>query len=184
MKLKSLTIRSGLGLLVLLFGGQAQAYICTGGGSPGYSDNLVTFPDSTCGQDQLVGILTDNLLLSKYEVDDGATEGVWPDALEVTQVAEEGMLGKVIFTWAGVNFFPQIMIEKHSDLYSIYDWATQVVSEGGNSYSFTRPPQLTGAGGTSHVSAVGPVPIPAAAWLFGSALLGMLGIGYHRRRKA
>jgi hypothetical protein len=29
-----------------------------------------------------------------------------------------------------------------------------------------------------------PVPLPAAAWLFGSALLGMAGIGYRRRQTA
>jgi hypothetical protein len=28
-----------------------------------------------------------------------------------------------------------------------------------------------------------PVPLPAAAWLFGSALLGMAGIGYRRHRR-
>jgi len=34
------------------------------------------------------------------------------------------------------------------------------------------------------VSGITPVPLPAAAWLFGSALLGMAGIGYRRSRDA
>ena len=34
------------------------------------------------------------------------------------------------------------------------------------------------------VAAIGVVPIPAAVWLFGSALLGMVGIGARRSRKA
>ncbi len=34
------------------------------------------------------------------------------------------------------------------------------------------------------VAAIGVVPIPAAAWLFGSALMGMAGIGYRRTQKA
>ena len=33
-----------------------------------------------------------------------------------------------------------------------------------------------------YFTATSPIPIPAAAWLFGSALLGMVGIGYRRRQ--
>jgi hypothetical protein len=29
-----------------------------------------------------------------------------------------------------------------------------------------------------------PVPIPAAAWLFGSALLGVVGLGYRNRKQS
>ena len=37
------------------------------------------------------------------------------------------------------------------------------------------------ASGTGSFAAVAPVPIPAAAWLFGSALVGLAGIGRRRR---
>ena len=42
------------------------------------------------------------------------------------------------------------------------------------------------AGGTAVVvtDAASPVPIPGAVWLFGSGVLGLLGIGYTRRRRA
>jgi len=47
---------------------------------------------------------------------------------------------------------------------------------------YTDPTQ---GGGLSHGNLYGtPVPIPAAAWLFGSALVGGLGIGYRRKPKA
>ena len=43
---------------------------------------------------------------------------------------------------------------------------------------------LTSPLSVSHVSKFGtPVPLPAAAYLFGSALLGMAGIGYRRNKK-
>lgn len=38
--------------------------------------------------------------------------------------------------------------------------------------------------GLSHVTQFAAVPIPAAAWLFGSALLGLIGVGAGRRRSA
>jgi hypothetical protein len=43
---------------------------------------------------------------------------------------------------------------------------------------------MTGVSGALSEIHVSPVPIPAAAWLFGSALVGMAGIGYRRSRKA
>ncbi|WP_200388093.1 VPLPA-CTERM sorting domain-containing protein [Thiocapsa imhoffii] len=35
---------------------------------------------------------------------------------------------------------------------------------------------------TEYGNEVAPVPLPAAAWLFGSALLGLVGVGYRRKR--
>ncbi|WP_209262533.1 VPLPA-CTERM sorting domain-containing protein [Thiorhodococcus minor] len=44
--------------------------------------------------------------------------------------------------------------------------------------------QISAANGLSHVFSDGTsVPLPAAAWLFGSAMLGLAGIGYRRKAK-
>lgn len=99
----------------------------------------------------------------------------------------------VEFTWVPLaGIVPQVIVEKADAWYSVYDWQTQVQSLGGNLYRITREFPSSefcddGPGGvncnaaTSHVSAYGPVPIPAAVWLLGGALIGLAGLA---RRKA
>lgn len=48
---------------------------------------------------------------------------------------------------------------------------------------FTNAPDET-PNPSNWVTGPAPVPLPAAVWLFGSALLGVMGIGYRRRRVA
>ena len=56
-------------------------------------------------------------------------------------------------------------------------------NETGASLDLTYTQTGTGAG-LSHVTQYNAVPLPAAAWLFGSAVLGMAGIGYRRKQAA
>jgi len=183
--LKNIASASGFGLLMMLLSGQASAYICTGAGNE--------FADPLCDSDEIstaLGVLFDDTLLAKD--DDPGNPGVGPGGstafgtLEVTQPANT-LGGTVIFTYTGQT--PQVIVEKADGWYSVYDWLTQITDEGGGSYSFAREfgsfdctTVANCAAATSHVSAYGVVPVPAAVWLFGSGLLGLVGIA--RRKKA
>jgi hypothetical protein len=62
-------------------------------------------------------------------------------------------------------------------------WVVFALSEMATSGSwYTLPDQGGGLSGVALYAQV--VPIPAAAWLFGSALLGLAGIGYRRKATA
>ena len=91
------------------------------------------------------------------------------------------------FTYEGTT--PQVIVEKADGWYSVYNWGTQI-SEGDGYYYFLREfgdfdcdaQGINCSADTSHVSAYGVVPIPASVWLFGSGILGMIGVA--RRKKA
>ena len=179
--LKSIALTSGL---CLLLSGQASAYICTGAGNE--------FVDPLCDSDEIsaaLGVPFDDTLLAKdddpYNPGPGAGGSTAFGTLEVTQVASS-VDGTVIFTYTGQT--PQVIVEKANGWYSVYDWLTQITDLGSNTYSFDREfgdfdcgaQGINCSAATSHVSAYGVVPVPAAVWLFGSGLFGLVGIA---RRK-
>jgi hypothetical protein len=183
--IKNIASASGIGLLMLI-SGQASAYICTGAGN-----DLV---DPLCDHDEIsaaLGVPFDDTLLAKD--DDPNNPGPGSEGstafgtLEVTQVANT-VDGTVIFTYTGQT--PQVIIEKADGWYSVYDWVKQINDLGSDTYSLDREfgdfncnaQGINCGAGTSHVSAYGVVPVPAAVWLFGSGLLGLVGIA--RRKKA
>lgn len=121
--------------------------------------------DTTTYQDQISGI-NDNQLAAALQV--ATWEIVWEDS------SNSFDLGKGDLTFSGIS--GNIAEQANS-------WLTKV---GAGTYgtamqglvgltSPTDPPV-----GTSRQDFVGQVPIPAAAWLFGSALIGAVGLG---RRK-
>ena len=182
--LRNIASASGLGLLMFV-SGQASAYICTGAGND--------FADPLCDSDEIttaLGVPFDNTLLAKDDEPTMTGPGIGGSTaygtLEVSQIADT-LTGTVIFTYTGQT--PQVIVEKADGWYSVYDWLTQITDEGGGSYSFAREygsfdcnSVANCAAATSHVSAYGVVPVPAAVWLFGSGLLGLVGIA--RRKKA
>ena len=179
--LKSIALTSGL---CLLLSGQASAYICTGAGNE--------FVDPLCDSDEIsaaLGVPIDDTMLAKddeqYNPGPVAGGSTAFGTLEVTQVASS-VDGTVIFTYTGQT--PQVIVEKANGWYSVYDWLTQITDLGSNTYSFDREfgdfdcgaQGINCSAATSHVSAYGVVPVPAAVWLFGSGLIGLVGIA---RRK-
>jgi len=182
--LRNIASASGLGLLMFL-SGQASAYICTGAGNE--------FTDPLCDSNEIsiaLGVPFDDTLLAKDDDPTNPGPGIGGSTafgtLEVTQFANT-IDGTVEFTYIGTT--PQVIVEKADNWYSVYDWLTQITDLGGGTYSLTREfgtfdcnAQATNCGAeTSHVSAYGVVPVPAAVWLFGSGLLGLVGLA--RRKK-
>jgi len=170
--------------LQLFIANHASAYICTGTG--------IEFTDPLCDADEIsadLGVLFDDTLLAKDDdpLNPGAGLGGNTEygILDVTQLAGGGE-NEVRFTYEGIT--PQVIVEKADGWYSVYNWDTQIM-EGDGFYYFLRDfgdfncdsQGINCNAATSHVSAYGVVPVPAAAWLFGSGLLGLVGIS--RRRK-
>lgn len=193
---------AGIGLLMLM-SGPASAYICSGLGNE--------FQDENCNVNEITAGLTPpgtfaGTFLGKDDVPLDPAVGTTPadeiankiwGTLQVVQTADT-IAGRVYFTWApqpGIT--TQVIVEKADNWYSVYDWNSQVFLEddgpfAGNWYFDRVFPEQdfcpTGPGGTpncsaetSHVSAYGVVPIPAAVWLLGGALIGLVGVA---RRKA
>jgi hypothetical protein len=199
-------IRTALGgaVLVTLVAGPSHAYVCSGNGNE--------FQDSQCSEADLaasIGVsVEDFVLLAKDETNadnepDGTPEETPFGVLSILQTYDQdNPLTPIIFSYSGIT--PAFIVEKYDGLYSVYDWGTQIAANADGTYQFVRETSLTAFGGddfvcdtnpsgketcnytagTSHLSAYGVVPIPAAVWLFGSALVGMVGVGYRRSRTA
>ena len=79
------------------------------------------------------------------------------------------------WTLTGGSVAPLFFVDKYDSFYDLYTY-----SGTGLPYSDTWSHADKFA--TSHISVYGVVPIPAAVWLFGSGLLGLIGIA--RRKKS
>jgi hypothetical protein len=69
------------------------------------------------------------------------------------------------------------------DLAGLYGGTGGIILTGTGFTSWVTSFQNASSTGMSDTFTVSPVPVPAAVWLFGSALLGLAGFGRHSRRK-
>jgi hypothetical protein len=69
------------------------------------------------------------------------------------------------------------------DLAGLYGGTGGIILTGTGFTSWATSFQNADFAGMSDTFTVSPVPVPAAVWLFGSALLGLAGFGRHSRRK-
>lgn len=191
MNAKSLIKAGGCIGLLMVLSAPASAWICSGVGNE--------FEDATCDATEIstaLGVTFDGILLAKdtapLDAGDGGGGGTLAGALQITDYAgsEDDTPLTVQFTWITLTgITPLVIVEKADDWYSVYDWNTQVTPLGGNEYLITRffpgvfcsNSEINCNARTSHVSAYDPVPVPAAVWLFGSALAGLSLVGRWRK---
>lgn len=187
MKMKhfGLKIIPTLTLLAAVSVSPAQAsYVCTGetgpadATSPYFNGDLT---DTSCDIDEVeavLGITIDESLIigsKSNSIDDPITDWGQDEydlgMLEITATTDTSG------TWTLTgDIEPLFFVEKYNGSYDIYTYMG--VDTSPFSDSWFRQDGKT----TSHISVYGAVPVPAAVWLFGSGLLGLVGIS--RRKKA
>ena len=167
----------------------AQAsYVCTGNSGP--ADNTTPYfngdlTDPQCDITEVeaaLGFTIDESLIlgSKTNWDEPANLGVWTQdefglgTLTITNFsappADSGT-----WTLTGGSVAPLFYVDKYDGLYDLYTYM-------GTGLPYSDTWSHTAKFATSHISVYGVVPVPAAVWLFGSGLLGLVGIA--RRKKA
>jgi hypothetical protein len=71
---------------------------------------------------------------------------------------------------------PLFWVDKYDGVYSVYTYMGDDTSPFSDSWN-----REGGRFNTSHISVYGVVPVPAAVWLFGSGLIGLIGIARRKR---
>lgn len=101
----------------------------------------------------------------------GARGDIWSDP--ITQGWQGGGAG---FGWGGIG----LEVTSSAGSFTGVRWTTTITSANEGApltlYAFT------GFSGNADGFRISPVPVPAAAWLFGTALIGL--VGFSKRRKA
>ena len=94
-----------------------------------------------------------------------------------------GTLTDIGFNDAGGDPLEFLFSVTGGDLAGLYGGTGGIILTGTGFTSWVTSFQNAPFSGMSDTFAVSPVPVPAAVWLFGSALLGLAGFGRHSRRK-
>lgn len=140
------------------------------------------------------------LTIGEVEIDSPALakweNGSWdPDSLEgysslFTVDGGDGYSGEWTFTPASGFLEPHYLVVKASNEYAVWEITAAERQADGSLAGTWETTHLVNGGGNqpdlSHLSFYNTgseVPLPAAAWLFGSAMLGLAGIGYRRKAK-
>lgn len=179
----------------------AQAsYICTGVSGPAnpadpYYDGDMT--DSRCDISEVEGALgitiDENLIVGSKS---NSNEDGFGDLASWTQ--DEFGLGTLTITtfdntsgtWELTgNIVPLFFITKYNGGYDVYSYMGPGTSPFSDSWDASSRgtigatcSELNCNANVSHLSVHGVVPIPAAVWLFGSGLLGLVGVARRRNR--
>ena len=182
------------------------AYVCTGNAGPAdhstpYFNGELT--DTQCDITEveaalglMPGAIDEGLIVGSKTNSVGEPIGSWSqdqfDLGTLTVVEWTDTTG----TWELTgNITPLFFVEKYARGYDIYTYMGGDISpfsdawDGANRGTNPESALCKGSGGTinckattSHISVYGVVPVPAAVWLFGSGLLGLVGIA--RRKKS
>ena len=193
-------------LSVLLMSPAQAAYVCTGVAGPAdpstpyFNGNLT---DSQCDITEIEAALG----LSPGAIDESLIAGSKTNAIEdvsgdiVSWLQDEFDLGTLVVTsWTNTSGTweltgstkPLFFVDKYDRGYDIYTYMGGDISPFSDSWDGVNRGTVGAAcradGGsvncnaaTSHISVYGVVPVPAAIWLFGSGLLGLVGIARRRR---
>ena len=193
-------------LLAAVAASPVQAsYVCTGVGDalgPLFNGDLA---DTLCDIDEVEAAL--NISLAGADIGGSKTNAVefdpdgkgGVDPVIASWVQDEFALGTLTVnpwtdftgTWSLTgDYEPLFFVVKYNNGYDVYTYMGGDTSPFGDSWDGTKRGD---AGATcaatgincnalvSHISVYGVVPVPAAVWLFGSGLLGLVGVA--RRKK-
>ena len=204
MRLYKLAALPAAALLSVLLASPAQAaYVCTGLAGPAdpstpYFDGHLTDPLCDITEvETALGFTIDESLIAGSKTN--ATENASGDVVGWSQ-DEFGLGTLVVTSWTNTSgtweltgsIEPLFFVEKYDRGYDIYTYMGGSTSPFSDSWDGVNRGTIGAAcradGGsvnckaaTSHISVYGVVPVPAAVWLFGSGLLGLVGIARRRR---
>jgi len=197
-------------LLAAVAATPAQAsYVCTGESGPAdnstpYFDGDLTDVGGNCGISQLetaLGFTIDPSLIlgSKIDSNEDPITSWTETENDLGTISVLGGYTDTSGTWSltGGGITPLFFVEKYDGGYDIYTYmglGTDPFSDswdpanrgdiGATCQTFGGGPpvgDVNCGATTSHVSVYGVVPVPAAVWLFGSGLLGLVGIARRKR---
>ena len=164
----------------------AQAsLLCTGTTNPTGDFFNGDLTDPSCDLDDVNAALgtswtAADFIGSKTNWDELTNPGAWTQdefglgTLTITDFTDPpATSGKWTLTEGSVA--PLFYVDKYNGLYDLYTYM-------GTGLPYSDTWSHTEKFATSHISVYGVVPVPAAVWLFGSGLLGLVGMA--RRKKA
>jgi len=204
-KLSALTALPAVALFAAVIASPVQAsYVCTGNSGP--ADNTTPYfngdlTDSQCDITEVEaallltpGAIDESLIVgSKTDADDDPITGWTQSAFGLGTLTVDPPFTDTTGTWQLAGAIePLFFVTKYDSGYDIYTYMNGGSSPFGDSWVDTFRGTIGAAcradGGdvncnasTSHLSVYGVVPVPAAVWLFGSGLLGLVGVARKRR---
>jgi len=209
MRLYKLAALPVAALLSVLLVSPAQAsYVCTGAAGP--ADNTTPYfngdlTDTQCDITEIedaLGFTIDELLITGSKTNSTeVTDPLDPNFGDINGWSQDEFgLGTLVVssytntsgTWELTGSTePLFFVEKYDSGYDIYTYMGGSTSpfsdswDGANRGTIGEACKAVGSvncnANTSHISVYGVVPVPAAVWLFGSGLLGLVGVARRRR---
>ena len=177
----------------------AQAsYVCTG--ASGSADPLTPYfngdlTDTSCDISEVEAFLSitvdENFIIGSKANSNGDPITSWTqdefDLGTLTVTADTNTSGT--WTLTGGSVAPLFFVDKYNGGYDIFTYMGPGTDPFSDSWDDSLRGSSIGAScleincnaTTSHISVYGVVPVPAAVWLFGSGLLGLVGVARRKR---